>query len=96
MKSPIRQLCGKPVSCIYPSPTPTPDIAHRRAKALDLASALSASKVVTMANADADFSGPLGNVVTETGTLEDFLEMAKAKDVTVVVPKPAKSFSVWP
>ena len=68
----------------------------RRARALDLAAALSASKVVTMANAEGDFSGPLGNVVTEGGTLEDFLELARAKGVTVVVPEPAKAVDVWP
>ena len=68
----------------------------RRARALDLAAALSASKVVTMANAEGDFSGPLGNVVTEGGTLEEFLELARARGVTVVVPEPAKAVDVWP
>eukprot|EP00752_Nemacystus_decipiens_P005518 g4992.t1 len=63
------------------------------ARALDLAAALSASKVVTMANAEADFSGPLGNVVTEGGTLEDFLELAREKGVTAVTPEPAKAYT---
>ncbi|CAM9432102.1 unnamed protein product [Ectocarpus sp. 6 AP-2014] len=66
------------------------------AKALDLASTLSASKLVTMANAQVDFSGPLAKVVVEEGTLEGFLEMAKRTEVEVVVPQPAKTASVWP
>lgn len=49
-----------------------------------------------MANAEGDFSGPLGNVVTEGGTLEEFLELARVRGVTVVVPEPAKAVDVWP
>lgn len=49
-----------------------------------------------MANADGDFSGPLGNVVTEGSSLEEFLELARGRGVNVVVPEPAKAVSVWP
>ncbi len=49
-----------------------------------------------MANGEGDFSGPLGNVITKAGTLEDFHKLARAKGVAVVAPEPAKTVAVWP
>lgn len=89
-------LEGHPNPSSSRPPDPAGNTACRRAKALGLASALSASKVVTMANAEGDFSGPLRNVVTEGGTLEEFLELARAKGVTAVVPEAGKAVDVWP
>eukprot|EP00904_Undaria_pinnatifida_P000822 jgi/Undpi1/10740/HiC_scaffold_29.g13188.m1 len=66
------------------------------AKALDLASTLKASKLVTMANGDADFSGPLKGIVTAGNTLQEFLDMAAGAGAEVVVPEVAKAISVWP
>lgn len=77
-------------------PTPPPHPTQCREKALQLMSALKASKLVTMANANGDFSGPLGNVVSAGEPLEVFLGLAKSENFAVVVPEVGKPVSVWP
>ena len=67
-----------------------------RSKALDLASLLKSSKVVTMPNAEGDFTGPFGNVVTRGSELRDFLHLARVKKIDVIDPVPAVPLSVWP
>lgn len=49
-----------------------------------------------MANADMDFSGPLAKVITEGSTLEEFLELARAKGTAVMIPEVGQPLSVWP
>ena len=68
----------------------------RSGKALELASTLKASKLVPMPNAEIDFSGPLGQVVTEGNTLDEFLQLASNEDVEVVLVKATEGVDIWP
>lgn len=68
----------------------------RSGKALELASTLKASKLVPMPNAEVDFSGPLGQVVTEGNTQDEFLQLARSEEVEVVLVKAAEEVDVWP
>lgn len=75
---------------------PYPSSVTFREKVFKLASALKASIIVPMPNAEADFEGPLGNVVTEANTEEEFLELARREGVKVVMVKAAEGIDVWP
>lgn len=82
--------------CVSVPDDPQSFLLHGRAKSLDLALTLGASKVVVMANGEGDFSGPLGNVVSKRGTLEEFEDMTRSNGIELVVPTAGEPVAVWP
>lgn len=66
------------------------------ARALELASTLKASKLVSMANGDGDFTGPVKNAISQGNTLQEFLDLARDAGRDVVVPEPGRPINVWP
>lgn len=67
-----------------------------RPRAIELAAALKASKLVPMPNGEGDFGGLFGNVIAKGSSLEEFLQLAEAESLAVMIAKPAEALSVWP